>query len=232
MTAGELLALLKYRHVSDIFISECKDGGTWDRSTHRRMDAWTIRTSYSNPLTIAYEIKVSRSDFLADKKWQDYLPLCDEFYFVCPNGMIDPRELSPEAGLLWTTKKGDSLRIKKRPTRRKVVIPEKMYRYLLFSRCEIIDREKLKKQRSTKKFWEDWLINKKINSRFGENVSLGVAKKMKEKISDVEEKARLVKFENDRLTEIKELVESLGVDISSWDSVSQVEKKLKEKVGA
>lgn len=58
-----------------------------------------------------YEIKVSRSDFLvdADKKEKhdtyrrgaliDRIP--NRFYYVCPNGLIQPNEVPDYAGLLW-----------------------------------------------------------------------------------------------------------------------------------
>lgn len=32
----------------------------------------------------AIEVKVSMSDFRGDKKWQEYLPYCDAFYFAVP----------------------------------------------------------------------------------------------------------------------------------------------------
>lgn len=41
------------------------------------------------------EVKASRADFLADRKWPDYLPYCDSFYFaVAPDF---PLGLLPEA---------------------------------------------------------------------------------------------------------------------------------------
>jgi hypothetical protein len=39
------------------------------------------------------EIKSSRADFLADRKWQDYLDYCDRFYFAVAAGF--PLELLP-----------------------------------------------------------------------------------------------------------------------------------------
>ena len=63
-----------------------------------RMDAfgflayepWTMR---------GFEIKVTRSDFLSDKKWQLYLSYVDYFAFVSPEGVVNPNELPPEIGL-------------------------------------------------------------------------------------------------------------------------------------
>lgn len=53
-----------------------------------------------NRETRGYEIKVSRADFLADKKWREYLKYCSKFYFVAPQGIIRPDELPPEIGLI------------------------------------------------------------------------------------------------------------------------------------
>ncbi len=41
------------------------------------------------------EVKASRADFLADRKWPDYLPYCDAFYFAVAPGF--PLDLLPEA---------------------------------------------------------------------------------------------------------------------------------------
>lgn len=64
----------------------------------RRLDLFYF--SRWNRETRGYEIKVSRSDFLADKKWQEYLKYCRVFYFVAPTGIIKPSELPPEIGLI------------------------------------------------------------------------------------------------------------------------------------
>ena len=45
------------------------------------------------------EIKSSPADFRADRKWQEYLPFCEGFYFAVPSGF--PHEiLPPDCGLI------------------------------------------------------------------------------------------------------------------------------------
>ena len=73
MRASDLLALLAKKHSADVFVPECKTGGTW-AGTHLRLDAWAMRRSWTHPTVWGYEIKVSRSDFLSDDKWVGYLP--------------------------------------------------------------------------------------------------------------------------------------------------------------
>jgi len=53
-----------------------------------------------NRETRGYEIKVSREDFLQDKKWESYLKFCTWFYFVAPVGIIKPEELPDGIGLI------------------------------------------------------------------------------------------------------------------------------------
>ena len=45
------------------------------------------------------EVKTSEADFRADRKWREYLPFCDGFYFAVPEGF--PRSLIPvSSGLI------------------------------------------------------------------------------------------------------------------------------------
>ena len=65
----------------------------------RRLDMLSL--DYMRGRVRGYEIKVSRSDFVNDTKWQDYLPYCHQFYFVCPPDLIQPDELPKEIGLMY-----------------------------------------------------------------------------------------------------------------------------------
>jgi hypothetical protein len=47
-----------------------------------------------------YEVKSSRGDFLADAKWERYLPYCTHFSFVAPAGAIFRFELARSVGLI------------------------------------------------------------------------------------------------------------------------------------
>lgn len=47
-----------------------------------------------------YEVKSSRADWLADGKWERYLPYCTHFAFVAPAGAIARWELDREIGLV------------------------------------------------------------------------------------------------------------------------------------
>ena len=47
-----------------------------------------------------YEVKSSRADYLADTKWERYLPFCTQFAFVAPAGAIARWELDRDIGLI------------------------------------------------------------------------------------------------------------------------------------
>ena len=76
--------------------------------------------------TSGYEIKVSREDYLSDKKWQKYLPYCSWFYFIAPEGIIKKEELPEGIGLI-------EIEIKEKPdwSRPKVEENDFMTRYYL-----------------------------------------------------------------------------------------------------
>ena len=86
-----------------------------------RIDLWALRREKDSTInTIAYEIKCSRADFYGDRKFPDYWPYCNRFYFAVPNGMIRKDEINrlpAQCGLIEVTATGQRMRIKKEPVR-------------------------------------------------------------------------------------------------------------------
>lgn len=113
-----IIKALRRRHPEKewAFFEELKAGTGWSNARwgvegkvegnpEQRFDAWAINLYPSKQfLRIAYEIKVSRSDFLREikhpEKRTQALQLSNQFYFVAPVGLIKPSELPPEAGLI------------------------------------------------------------------------------------------------------------------------------------
>ena len=133
---SQIINLLSIRHRKDVFVTECKTGSTWDK--HRKFDAWVMRKSWINHMIFGYEVKISRSDFLQDKKWRDYLPYCHKFYFVTPWGLIDKQEIEEPAGLIYASKNMSKLYIQKRVSPRIIQDPINIYIYLLMSRTILV----------------------------------------------------------------------------------------------
>lgn len=83
-----------------------------------RPDVFTAPKSYSKFLPIAYECKVSVSDFRQDitkGKWQSYLKYASGVIFAVPKGLIDKDEVPKGCGLIvrsdscWRMVKGPTL---------------------------------------------------------------------------------------------------------------------------
>lgn len=94
---GEILAALVNMQDDAIWASELAfDGGA------RRCDFWTISANSSAGFqAVAYEIKVSRSDFKRDThaKQRQARLFSDRFYYVAPQGLIRTEEVPDWAGL-------------------------------------------------------------------------------------------------------------------------------------
>lgn len=223
ITARDILTLLECRHGADVFVSECKDGPTHG-CRHARMDAWAMKKSWAHPLVTAYEIKVSRNDFLKDEKWRGYLPYCNEFYFAASPGVIDPKELPDEAGLLITSKAGSRLFKKKRAAYRDIPIPESVFRYILFSRTQVTREYQ---RESPREFWAQWLADKKDD----EDLGYKVGQKLKRVISEQIDQARCdnhhLKRQIEEYADIRKLLEELGFEPDGYVSLWATRNKIK-----
>ncbi len=83
-----------------------------------RPDLYTIAKSYTKPAPLAYEIKISVSDFRSDitsGKWQKYLRFACGVIFCVPAGMIGKEDIPTGCGLMvrgeesWRTVKAPTL---------------------------------------------------------------------------------------------------------------------------
>jgi hypothetical protein len=204
-TARDIVGLLETRHSKDVFVSECKDGPTWT-AQHLRLDAWAMRKSWTKPWTYGYEIKVRRSDFLADDKWPGYLELCNYFLFVCPPHVIEPHEVGEHIGLLWVSSTGTRLYTKRKPNLREVQIPEDLFRYILMSRAKIVRDTRINESR--RDYWERWLRDKKENQSLGWLVSQRIQKIVQAEI----DARRIAEAKVGAYKKVEAILEELGFD--------------------
>jgi hypothetical protein len=122
MTAKDIIKALRKRHGINgrawAFFEELRAGTGYKnvRKGHnpeQRFDAWAINLYPSkNHLTVAYEIKVSRSDFLHEirrpEKRKQAMEHSNEFYFVTPKGLVNPNEIPKGCGLIEVDDKGNT----------------------------------------------------------------------------------------------------------------------------
>lgn len=53
-----------------------------------------------------FEIKVSKEDYLRDKKWQLYSSFCSSLSIVCPAELLQVEDVSKPFGLIWAYEDG------------------------------------------------------------------------------------------------------------------------------
>lgn len=170
MRSDLILRQLAKRHVGrqamdDVFLTEVKNGRTWDNREPLRMDALAIRKSWAKPLVVGYEVKVSRSDFLQDTKWPKYMDLCHEFYFVCPNELIAADELPPTVGLIWYNPEKDCITTRRKAVYRPVDIPKDMLWYLVMTRTNSDRQHPFFSGK--REFFEAWVEEKENKEKLG-----------------------------------------------------------------
>lgn len=223
ITASEIKQLLAVKHASDVFVPECKNGPTHGAARLLKLDGWAMKRSWSNPQTIGYEIKVSRSDFLGDDKWTAYLSYCSHFYFVTPPGLIKADELPPNVGHLVVTKNKTKLLTKKKAPPREVEIPENLFRYVLMCRAEI------GKEQGQEGYWNGWLEDRDINANLGRKVSKTLSKEISDRVIRVQDENRELKRDIEKLSEVKRLCDKIGIVPSLYLSESRFEDKIRPK---
>jgi hypothetical protein len=222
--AHQIEALLRKRHSEDFFVSQAKNGPTQYGKGLLILDAWAMKKSWANPLTIGYEIKVSRQDFLKDDKWHGYLDYCNEFYFAVPPGIIDPAELPPAAGLLVASTNTTVLLTRKKAQRRQVEIEPAFYKYMLMSKVN--DEDEPGQESYKQRFWKKWLEHKEFDYEFGHSVSRTLAKRVREEIISVRDENTKLRARMETLEQIEAFCRRNDINIDHWDWKRQVQKRL------
>ena len=108
-----------------------------------RADLVVCSASYKGFVLSAFEVKISRSDFLRDlrsEKWRTYLPHCNRLYFAVLDEVCRKEDIPEEAGLLIRNRKG-WYTAKKAPSLQSTV-PYDTLKSLIFARQRRSAREK------------------------------------------------------------------------------------------
>lgn len=108
-----------------------------------RADLVVCSASYKGFVLSAFEVKISRSDFLRDlrsEKWRTYLPHCNRLYFAVLDEVCRKEDIPEEAGLLIRNNKG-WYTAKKAPSLQSTV-PYDTLKSLIFARQRRSAREK------------------------------------------------------------------------------------------
>lgn len=220
MRADKILELLATKHSDDIFVPECKDGPSGP--DYARLDAWAMPRSWAHMATVGYEIKVSRSDFLNDNKWQKYLDLCNLFYFVCCPGVVKPEEIPEQCGYMVTSKTGSRLFTKKKAPYREIEQPLELYQYILMSRVKIRGPRwqaggDLEANMSNAECARRWLAEKEENRDLGHKIGHTLRDMFDRQVREVRRDNEKLQIEIESLKQVKLWSEMNGIDLGKWD---------------
>jgi len=128
MTSQDIIEALRSLHPKDewLFFPEFRSGVGYGPKAEHRIDAlamscWCKHThgQARNYRRIAYEIKISRSDFAREiknpEKRQMAFRIANQFYFVVPQGLLKADEVPSECGLIEVLPSGGCKTIRDAP---------------------------------------------------------------------------------------------------------------------
>ncbi len=110
---------------------EVKSGSTWSADAPKRFDLLALKKSWSKPCIRIYEAKSNRQTFLNDQKWPKYMDYCNEFYWICPTGMIKKEEVDPRCGLVTINPESGAIHTRKKAIYRSIT-PESRADILMY----------------------------------------------------------------------------------------------------
>lgn len=180
VTSSEILIALSKTHDKDYFLTEVKNGSSYMPPAQGllRFDAVGITKSYTKPCIKIYEVKVERSDFVRDNKWNCYLQYCNEFYFICPAGLIKKEELPMEVGLIWYNPETKALTTKRKAVYRNATADlTEMYRYIIYSR---LDPDRIPFYKDRAEYAKAYLEDKRDKKQVGWNLGSKLARELEE----------------------------------------------------
>lgn len=165
---------------------------------------------------IGYEVKVSRSDWLNDKKYLAYLPLCHYLNIVAAPGVVQIEELPPDVGLLEPVGNGTRLVTRRKAVYRKIELPGDLLVYVLMCRTKIT-REIQDSSGWRMRQLQEWVESKNEKHK----LSYAVNAKIRETFAEQERRQSQLNFRLERLERIERRLTELGFDpdkpVDLWD---------------
>ncbi len=222
--------MLGEKHAKDVFVRACKSGPSWTGERVRILDGWAMPRSWARPQCVGYEIKLSRSDWLGDKKWPSYLELCHQLYIVCPHGLLKKSEIPDPLGLVYACAgEGRRLITAKKAAVRDVQIPESLFRYVLMNRCQITNHD-IPDGTPDLRIWREWLEGREDTRSLGRQCSKKVARLFDAEIKkDVKRTAEhQLESLQKRLADIQRVLHECGVPMyrASESEIAELKRRL------
>ena len=228
VTSFDLIKALELKHSGDVLITECKDGPT-QTASHRRLDAWAMLKTWSPITMIGYEIKVSRSDWLQDQKFIDYLPLCHRLNIVAPRGVVELEELPADVGLLEPIGDLSRLITRRKSVYRHIELPAELLVYVIMCRM-VVGTPNL--QRGDDPDWRRKVLRQWVESDTNDrNLSYAVNNKIRQIMQAQEERNRALDQRCRDLEGVKKRILELGLDPEAHMDLWAVHERVKALAG-
>lgn len=170
----EKLLANQYRYGKYFFMTGVKNWQSFWTNDLLILDWVAVLKSRVKPKMIWYEIKVSRGDFLKDKKRVFYQQYVNEFFFVCPEWLIDKKELPDEVWLIYATK--DWLKTVKKAKYQGNKPNVNMLRYIIMSKLQNDNTE----YRTYRRDIENYIQDKISDTQMGHTLNNKIWKKLVE----------------------------------------------------
>lgn len=213
VTAKQVVTALAERHWKDVFIPECNTGSAYHGC--RRIDAWAMPKSWSPWRTVAYEVKVSRGDWLKDNKWNEYKRYCHELWIACPWKLVLPEEVPAGIGLLWLNAGGKL--VAKRKAVRHDPDPDaliSLMSYALMSRARIVENMwgANGDTAATVDDWRAWADQRRESRYVGMRVRTAIRKQVRKRVGGIVEENAQLRTRNATLERIATTLADSGLD--------------------
>ena len=215
MTSEDIKRALSEKHVKEFFLTEVKNGSTFLSNHLCMIDALAIYKSWSQQRIVAYEIKVSRSDYLRDNKINGYLKYCHELYIICPHGMIQPAEVPIEIGLMWCNPKTNKITTKRKSLFRHIEPDADLLYYIIMYRLQS-DRYPFHSSKAA--YFREWLAGRESNKQLGREVTTKMAMEIR-RLNDQLDESRGLINQHKLIQEIIEVMKKHGIYTWSHDHI-------------
>lgn len=225
VSSFEIKEALSKKHRAEFFVTECKNGPTFvPKGALLQFDAVAIYKSWSRPQIRGYEIKVSRSDFLADAKYHLYRPYFHEFYFAVPAGLIKREEIEEGIGLIYYNPETGSLTTKRRAEWKNIEIDPHFLLYIIMNR---LDSDRAPFMLHKDEVFRAWLKEKESTLSLSRNVKGKLIKENAELQMEIV-KIKHYETEVEKRNEILDVLRRHGIN-TGWGAACELEKALAEK---
>lgn len=186
-----------------------------------RPDVYLIHKRYSRFTPIAYEVKVSVSDFRSDVtagKWQSYLQYASAVVFAVPAGLVTKADIPDGCGLI--VRHDNMWRHVKKPTLQRIeTLPHEAWMKMLIDGIDRVaaDQFKLRKANSNAYF-----VEQRLRKRHGDEVAklVSEALRSRELVQDAIEKseAQRKEIEESRHRHYRLAIENVTRDLNRLTS--------------